>query len=200
MINARVSRILNCVDFEPNGLFHWPWLFVKVSTRYFEATKFMHCIIFTPERILFNDSTLIIWASTLARKVNFEKKNWREIKGGSRCRLFVLDIWCHPTQHSRKLIFLSPLASLGSQCGWLYGQEISRIEYMCETIFYFSLPIWQYSGNQENSSNVYLGTKLFITFRLYFHPKHLKNERNDPLFNILPHTQSIVWPQYKVNV
>ena len=117
MLTLKLMVFLTDLDF----------LFKSQLSRYFETTKFMHCIIFTWGRVLFNNSTLIIWASTLARKVNFEKKNWREIKGGSRCRLFVLDIWCHPTQHSRKLIFLSPLASLGSQCGWLFGQEISRI-------------------------------------------------------------------------
>jgi hypothetical protein len=72
LINARVSRmlILNVMVFFTD----LDLLFKSQLGTSKQQNLCIVCIIFTRERILFNNSTLIIWASTLARKVNFEKK------------------------------------------------------------------------------------------------------------------------------
>ena len=46
------------------------------------------------------------------------------------------------------------------------------------------------SKNLRSESSLYLE---FIQFRIYFYPKNLKSEINNPRFNILLHTLSIVW-------
>ena len=66
---------------------------------------------------------------------------------------------------------------------------------------YFKYQTW----DLKQYSNLVIFFPEFIQFRMYFHLKNLKSERNNPWFkpwfNILRHTQSIVCaPQYRVNV